>query len=133
MVRRLILSAVVVAHAASAQGAAIDTVTGLSLLQLMSLSSEDLVSLLDVDALTRPAAVTVITREDIQRCGARNLPDLIRAYVPGAWLMQHAGFRYGLRGISSDRNTKVLMLINGRNVNFKVDWGGAPGPGQLGT
>jgi hypothetical protein len=35
------------------------------------------------------------------------------------------GNMMGIRGILSDRNNKMLMLVNGRNMNIKARDGGA--------
>lgn len=64
-----------------------------------------------------PASVTVITREDIAATPARNIADLIEAYVPGATFAAHQSNRIGIRGIISDRSYKLLLLVNGRNFN----------------
>jgi outer membrane receptor for ferrienterochelin and colicin len=58
---------------------------------LFSLSFEELQeirvtgssTLLDVSGRRAPAAVTVITAEQIQRSGARNMDELLDIYVPG--------------------------------------------------
>lgn len=65
-----------------------------------------------------PADVTVITAEDIKLTPARNLMDLLEVYVPGAVTMNHhEGEHVGMRGIMSDRNYKMLVLVNGVSIN----------------
>lgn len=65
-----------------------------------------------------PASVTTITEEQISMTPARNIYDLIEVYVPGALLVTHAESPHiGIRGIISDRNYKMILLINGRNLN----------------
>lgn len=70
-----------------------------------------------------PVSITTITREQIQLTPARNLADLIEIYVPGAVWLNHNSPRIGIRGIIIDRNYKLLLLINGRNVNNKSQLG----------
>lgn len=71
-----------------------------------------------------PAAITVITAEEIAVTPYRNLLDLIEAYVPGAIVLPHSeGRMLGLRGIIADRNLKWLLLVNGRAMNNKAHGG----------
>lgn len=65
-----------------------------------------------------PAAVTTITREQIDRSGARSLDELLEIYVPGLQIMsKNTGDQIGFRGIISDRNNKYLLLVNGHVMN----------------
>lgn len=71
-----------------------------------------------------PASVTVITAEDIKHTPARNIYDLIEVYVPGAiWMNYEEGPQLGVRGIISNHNYKVLLLVNGRIMNGKAQHG----------
>lgn len=70
-----------------------------------------------------PVAMTVITREDIAVSPARNIADLIETYVPGATFVSHQSNRIGIRGIIIDRSYKLLLLVNGRNLNNKTNQG----------
>lgn len=97
-----------------------------SLTQLLELSLAELLNVRVVSALTdlanekRPASVTVITAEDIRLTPARNISDLIEVYLPGAFYTLHAEEAHpGIRGIISDRNYNLLLLLNGRNLNQK--------------
>lgn len=68
-----------------------------------------------------PVSITTITSEDIKTSPARNLLDLLETYVPGALYMNHIeGPHHGVRGIIADRSYKVLLLVNGKNLNQKV-------------
>ncbi|NPA30008.1 MAG: TonB-dependent receptor [Epsilonproteobacteria bacterium] len=102
---------------------------------LFDLSLEDL-SQIKVDnrfaTLTRsgtretPANVTVITHEQIVESGARNLDELLEIFVPSfAYMYKVHGSQMGIGGIISDRNNKILLLVNGRNMNVKATDGGA--------
>jgi iron complex outermembrane receptor protein len=68
-----------------------------------------------------PAAVTVITRDDIVKYGYRTLAQAL-ASVPGLYISNDRGYSYvGVRGLSvpSDYNSRVLFLLNGLPLNDK--------------
>lgn len=68
-----------------------------------------------------PASVTIINSDDIKYTPARNIYDLLEVYVPGAmWRYHGEGPHPGIRGILTDRNYKLLLLVNGRNMNQKA-------------
>ena len=74
--------------------------------------------------LQTPASITNIDQELIRMTPARNLYDLIESYVPGAFWMNHEkGPRLAVRGIITNRNSKFLLLVNGRNMNHKSTYG----------
>jgi len=93
--------------------------------RLFQMTMEDLsnvkvtsASLTSVDRRLTPAAVTLITRDQIERSAARSLDELLEIYVPGLQVMEkNSGDAIGIRGINSDRNNKLLMLVNGRKMN----------------
>ena len=66
-----------------------------------------------------PAAVYVITQEEIRRSGATSIPDLLRL-VPGADVAQidNKTWALSIRGFSSMSNNKLLVLIDGRSVYY---------------
>ena len=71
-----------------------------------------------------PVAATIITREMIEYSGARDLDELLEIYVPSLQTLQKAtGDQLGIRGIISDRNTKFLLLVNGRIMNMRTSQG----------
>lgn len=67
--------------------------------------------------LKTPAAVFVITQEDIHRSGATNIPDLLRM-VPGVDVARITAntWAISIRGFNTRYSDKVLVLIDGRNV-----------------
>lgn len=68
-----------------------------------------------------PAAVTLITRDDIRRYGYRTLGQAL-ASVPGFFLTNDRGYEYiGVRGlgIPTDYNIRLLFLLNGLPLNDK--------------
>ncbi|WP_041069143.1 TonB-dependent receptor plug domain-containing protein [Thiolapillus brandeum] len=102
---------------------------------LLSLELEDLsqvavmntaATLTATDTRHTPASMVRITREDILRSGARTLDELLDIYVPGlAYMYKLEGTQLGIRGIISDRNNKILLTVNGRNMSVKTRDGGA--------
>lgn len=81
-----------------------------------------------------PAVATVITAEDIKRIGATDLDQALET-VPGLHVATYYGNYtpiYTIRGIYSNFNPQVLVLVNGIPINnlFQGDrgrvWGGMP-------
>lgn len=64
-----------------------------------------------------PAAIYVITQDDIQRSGARNIPEALRL-APGVEVARITSGEYaiGIRGFNSRLSRSVLVLIDGRTV-----------------
>src|SRR5712664_1688119 len=64
-----------------------------------------------------PAAIYVITQEDIRRSGATNVPDILRL-APGVEVAQtdSSTWAVGIRGFGNGFSKSVLVLIDGRNV-----------------
>jgi iron complex outermembrane receptor protein len=64
-----------------------------------------------------PAAIYVLTQEDIHRSGATSIPEALRL-VPGVEVEQidSSSFAVGIRGFGSGFSKSVLVLIDGRNV-----------------
>src|SRR5260221_1903125 len=64
-----------------------------------------------------PAAVYVITHEDIRRSGATHIPDLLRM-VPCVQVGQIQGgaWAVSVRGFNSQYSNKGLVLVDGRSV-----------------
>ncbi len=64
-----------------------------------------------------PAAVYVLTQEDIRRSGATNIPELLRL-VPGVEVAQIDSDHWaiGIRGFQSGFSKGLLVLIDGRSV-----------------
>ncbi len=64
-----------------------------------------------------PAAIYVLTSDDIRRSGATNIPDLLRL-VPGVDVAQIDSDKWaiGIRGFQGRLSKSVLVLIDGRSV-----------------
>ena len=92
--------------------------------EYLNLSIEEL-STLDVTSVTgveeqwfrSPAAVYVITQEDIDRTGHQSLAELLRI-VPGIDISQPSSNNWtiGTRGVTGNYTDSLLMLIDGRPV-----------------
>jgi len=94
----------------------------LSLIQTFDRS----MTLTKTDIKNTPSSFTVITQKDIQESGARNLDELLEIYVPDiAYMYKVQGNQLGIGGIISDRNNKILLTLNGQNLNIKASDGGA--------
>jgi len=80
----------------------------------------------DEDLWKTPAAVFVITKEDIARSSASSIPELLRM-VPGMQVAQidASSWAISARGFNSAYADKLLVLIDGRTVYSEV-FSGAP-------
>jgi len=96
--------------------------------ELFDLTLEELMSrqvkigtLLEMRNSEKPSSVTTITSEDIKITPHRNIYDLLETYIPGLHFMTHYDSpNIGVRGIISDRNNKILIIINGKEANQKA-------------
>lgn len=76
------------------------------------------------DINKQPASVTVITKEQIRLSGARTLSEALTLFAPGYFAIEDQDdLIAGFRGLAPDNNSKVLMLINGQNLNTEFFWG----------
>jgi iron complex outermembrane receptor protein len=68
-------------------------------------------------AFRTPAAVYVVTQEDIRRSGATSIPDVLRL-IPGVHVAQidSAKWAIGIRGFQGRLSKAVRVLIDGRSV-----------------
>jgi iron complex outermembrane receptor protein len=64
-----------------------------------------------------PAAVFVITADDIRRSGVTSIPEALRL-APGVEVARRSAFEWAIsiRGFNSDLSNKLLVLIDGRTV-----------------
>lgn len=103
---------------AHAFNAATDDLVSLPLDQLLGMEVSGASKFSTIRAHT-PAAVTVVTGEEIRALGLRNLRDVL-ATIKGVMMTDDRTYGYiGVRGFYApgDYNTRVLMLINGNRVN----------------
>ena len=65
-----------------------------------------------------PVPTTLITAEMIQTSGARNLQEVLAAYVPGMNLIDcNDDVNIAMRGIYSNTQEKILIMLNGHRLN----------------
>lgn len=91
---------------------------------LADLSLEDLLNI-EVTSVSKrpekladaPAAVFVLTREDIRRSGATSVPEALRL-APNLEVAQVDAFTWAItaRGFNSNNGNKLLVLVDGRTV-----------------
>src|SRR5947208_15062384 len=70
-----------------------------------------------VKVLRTPAAIYVITQEDIRRSGAASIPEVLRL-APGVTVarIDDSKWSIGIRGFGSRSTRSVQVVIDGRNV-----------------
>ena len=65
-----------------------------------------------------PVPATLITEEMIRNSGARNLQELLEAYVPGMHIVDcNDDINIAMRGIYSNGQEKILIMLNGHRLN----------------
>lgn len=99
-------------------GAGFEDLTTLSLEDLMGITVEvTSASKKAQDPFKTPAAVYVLSSEDIRRSGINTLPGLLRL-VPGMHAVQADSSTWDIstRGFNSGLSNKLLVLIDGRTV-----------------
>jgi iron complex outermembrane receptor protein len=105
------------AHVLAAQGD--QTTRGLARLSLAELAELEVTSVSKTpdSVLRTPAAVYVLTQEDIRRSGATSLAELLR-FVPGVQVARINSDKWavGARGFASRLAKSMLVLIDGRSV-----------------
>jgi outer membrane receptor protein involved in Fe transport len=108
-------------HSAAPADEAVDSISLEDLLSLKVATG----SLLDIDEAASPTTVTIITRQQIVNSGARDLSELLEVYVPGFQVMINRFNTpiWGMRGVATDQNTKILLLINGVLQNSQIQDG----------
>ena len=74
-----------------------------------------------------PVPTTLITAEMIQTSGARNLQEVLAAYVPGMHLIDcNDDINIAMRGIYSNTQEKILIMLNGHRLNSYATNAAAP-------
>lgn len=96
----------------------------LSLEQLMEVKVDSVFSASRREQKTwqAPAAVSIVTRDEIRSFGYRSLADVLNA-VPGIYTRNDRNYTYlGIRGFNrpGDYNSRVLLLIDGHRANDNV-------------
>ena len=74
-----------------------------------------------------PVPTTLITAEMIQDCGGRNLQEVLAAYVPGMNIIDcNDDINIAMRGIYSNTQEKILIMLNGHRLNSYTTNAAAP-------
>ena len=74
-----------------------------------------------------PVPTTLITAEMIQTSGARNLQEVLAAYVPGMHLIDcNDDINIAMRGTYSNTQEKILIMLNGHRLNSYATNAAAP-------
>jgi len=65
-----------------------------------------------------PVPTTLITEEMIRNCGGQNLQEVLAAYVPGMTIIDcNDDINISMRGIYSNTQEKILIMLNGHRLN----------------
>ena len=72
-----------------------------------------------------PSTIYSFKGDTLRQSGIRRLTDLIGRFVPGAAVTEDGdSIALSFRGIASDNNAKVLLLLNGHHYN--TQWNNGP-------
>ena len=104
------------AHSGTGSIAGSDDLTHMSLEDLMNVEVTS-VSKKKQSISEAPAAVTVISQDDISRSGFSTIPDLLRL-APGVDVARVNSYSYavGVRGLNSQFNNNLLVMQDGRTL-----------------
>jgi iron complex outermembrane receptor protein len=109
----------VVLTLASVAGARADDSSNLASLDLEELMQIEVTSVSKQarSVMRSPAAITVLTQEDIRRSGVLSVPELLRG-VPGLHVAQIDATHWSVssRGFSDEFSNKLLVMIDGRTI-----------------
>ena len=65
-----------------------------------------------------PVPTTLITEDMIRNCGGQNLQEVLAAYVPGMNIVDcNDDINIAMRGIYSNGQEKILIMLNGHRLN----------------
>ena len=119
LIEKIVVPLLVLTSLAAGQQGGPDQVLSLKGLSLEELGNIEVttVSKSPVTVARTPAAIYVITQDDIRRSGARILPEALRL-APGVEVARIDGVKWaiGIRGFESRLSRNVLVLIDGRSV-----------------
>lgn len=96
--------------------------------EMLTMTVEDIIALpvktgsfLDIDKKLLSSSITIIDNNQINNSGARTLSEILELYVPGFQYMINKwnGTIWGMRGVAADRNTKMIFLVNGHQMNME--------------
>lgn len=104
----------------------LDDLLNLPLDQLRNIRVKSTTSALKITPREEPSAVTIITREMLNNSGVRRLDDAFEIFVPNFQISSHnvGQDKGGIRGMTTDRDNKILTLVNGKIMNHVMSIGG---------
>lgn len=76
------------------------------------------------DLREQPVSISIISSKELKLSGARTISEAIMLFTPGFFLVEDQDdVIAGFRGLAPDSNSKVMLLLNGNNVNTEWFWG----------
>jgi iron complex outermembrane receptor protein len=110
----------------SALSESLDILLDLSLEELRDIRVKSSTSALSITPREEPSAVTIITRDMLNNSGARRLEEALEIFVPNFQISSHnvGQDKGGIRGMTTDRDNKILTLVNGKIMNHVMSIGG---------
>ncbi len=116
-------AAVVAALLLAAPVRADDDLMAMSLEELMQMDI-GVASRVSRNAARQPVSVTTISREQIRSSAARTLNEVLMLHVPGFFVVEDQDDTIAaMRGMAPDNNSKIMLLLDGRNLNAEWFWG----------
>lgn len=78
-------------------------------------------SFLELDLRNSPLSMTLIQGDQVRLSGAHNLSEALEIYVPGFQysINKWNGTVWGMRGVTGDKNDKIIVLVNGVKQNLQ--------------
>lgn len=73
-----------------------------------------------------PVPIVLITEDMIKAIGARDLRDVLTAYVPGITSIEGDQANISMHGIYSPTQEKILIMLNGHRMNSRITNAEAP-------
>jgi len=78
------------------------------------------------DVNKQPVSITNISRDELLLSGGRTLGEALMYFVPGFFIVEDQDdLIAAFRGMATDNNSKVMLLINGKQMNTEFFWGPA--------
>ncbi len=98
---------------------------GLTLQELLQARVTGVGSLTESSRVNIPAATTRISQVDIRASGARSMLALLVIDIPGVQVIRHHYElpHLGVRGITSDKEDKIMIRVYGRVMNERIGRG----------
>lgn len=93
-------------------------------LSLKELHNIRVASHIESNAQKQPSSIYIVSAKQLRLSGARLLTHALALLVPGYFFVEDQDDMIaGFRGLASDNNAKVMVLLNGINMNIDWFWG----------